>query len=201
MPVRDDSMRFEHTLMLFFGRSAYQTAGQAGTPKLRRAWLRRILRVLLKTIDKIETTPRHKQVLMATTEKLLEDVGSRDQPTWALVYGLIAILGRVIGFDLQRGHRLHTISYWQTKGQYYVSDMLLGGDALQNFDDRLDAVTIRQRLVQTLKDEGLSDFKIALVLNATEHEIQQLRHGTHKDIRTKQRLKAMEESFQEPPRN
>jgi hypothetical protein len=136
---------------------------------------------------------------MATTEKTIEDIGNSDQPTWALVYGLVAIIGRVMGFDLQRGHRLHTISYWQTTAQYYISAIPTEGDRSQDFDNRLDAVTIRQRITHSLKGEGLSDFKIALVMNTTENEVQQLRLGTHRDLRMKERLRRIEESFKTPP--
>lgn len=192
-------MRFERTLMLFFGEHGYQTAGQAGTPKSRRAWLKRILRLVLRVMDKIETTPRHKQVLMATTEKTIEDIGRGDEPSWTLVYDLIAIIGRLIGFDLQRGGRLYTISYWQTEGQYDTSNTLLGGDAMQYFDDKLDAVSVRQRVIQALKVQGLSDFKIALVLNTTEHQVQQLRLGTHKDQLAKEKLDKLLEWAKKDP--
>lgn len=180
-------MRFERTLMLFVGDQGYQTASQSGTPKLRREWLKRILRLVLKAMDKLETTPRHKQVLMACTERAIEDIGKYDQPTWTLVYDLLAIIGRLMGFDLGQGGRMHTIAYWQTEGQYYTSNMLLGGNPVQHFNDKLDAVSIRQRVIQQLKAEGFSDFKIALVMNTTEHQVQQLRLGTHRYQRIKER--------------
>jgi hypothetical protein len=173
--------------MLFFGNQGHQTASQSGTPKFRREWLKRILRLVLKAMDKVETTPRHKQVLMASAERAIEDVGRDDRPTWTLVYDLLMIIGRLLGFDLGQGGRMHTISYWQTQGQYYTSNLLLGGDVMQSYDDKLDAVSVRQRVIQQLKSEDHSDFKIALVMNTTEHQVQQLRRDTHKHQRIKEK--------------
>ena len=182
-PNTDNAMHFEKTLMLFFGDEAYQTAGQAYTPKSRRDWLRRVLRLVMKTIDKIETTPRHKQVLMQVTERALIETEKLEQPTWALVYCIVELVGRVLGFDLQRGSRLHTLSYWQTHAQHFNSQIQAGGSGSQIWDDETDAVSERQRVVQLLKKQGLSNFKVALILNTSEYEVQNLIRGTHRKLK------------------
>lgn len=179
----DDSMHFERTLMLFFGDAAYQTAGQAATPKHRRFWLKRVLRLVMKCIDKIDTTPRHKQLMMKHVEGALKEMGTIGQPTWKFVYYLVALIGRLLGFDYQKGSRLHTVSYWQTRQQEFNSVIQAGGDGMQQYRDEEDAVSIRQGVVQSLKSQGMSDFKVALVLNTTEYEIQQLRRNTHRRLR------------------
>ena len=178
-----DAMQFERTLMLFFGDTAYQTAGQEATPSSRRQWIRCVLTLIIKAVDKIETTVRHKQLLMKHAEDAHKSVGTSDQPSWKFVYHLINLIGRLIGLDYHRGTRLHTLSYWQTYSQFYAGIIQSGGDGIQDYYDELDAVTIRQRVVHLLKKEGFSDFKIALVLHTTEHEVQQLRLGTHKKLR------------------
>ena len=182
-PQPDNAMQFEHTLMLFFGSKAYQTAGQAATPTSCRYWLRRVLKRLIRDVDKIETTPRHKQLLMQNVEAAHNTIESSNEPTWKFVYHLITLIGRLLGYDYQRGGKCHTLSYWQTYGQNYSAVIQSGGDVLQDYYDELDTVKIRQDVVRSLKKSCLSDFKIALVLHTTEHEVQQLRLGTHRKLR------------------
>lgn len=185
-PAADHGMRFERTLMLFFGEKGYQTAGQSATPKSRREWLRRILKLLMKTVDKIETTVRHKKLLMANVERAQGAIKTIEAPTWELVDDLLCVIGRLLGFDLQHGSRLHTLSYWQTYSQYHNSVTQSGGDGMQSYYDEFDAVSLRQAVVQSLRKDGLNDFKIALVLNTTENEVQQLRLGTHRKLRKRE---------------
>ena len=182
-PAADHGMRFERTLMLFFGDKAYQTAGQSATPKNRRQWLHRILKLVMKTVDKIETTTHHKKLLMANVERTQKTIKTIDEPTWELVDNLLCVIGRLLGFDLQRGSRLYTLSYWQTYSQYYNSVTQSGADGMQGYYDEFDAVSMRQSVAQSLKQKGLNDFKIALVLNTTENEVQSLRLGTHRKLR------------------
>lgn len=183
-PQPDDAMQFERTLMLFFGQQAYQTAGQAATPTSRRHWLRRVLKNLMKDVDKIETTGRHKQLLMSNVEAAHSVIESKNEPTWKFVYHLMTLIGRLVGFDYQSGGKSHTLSYWQTDGQYYSSFRQAGGeDGLRAYYDEFDTVSLRQGVVHSLKSQGHSDFKIALVLHTTEHEVQQLRRGTHRKLR------------------
>jgi hypothetical protein len=54
---------------------------------------------------------------------------------------------------------------------------------MQGYYDEFDAVSMRQSVAQSLKQKGLNDFKIALVLNTTEHEVQALRLGPHRKLR------------------
>src|SRR6266571_3284386 len=94
----DSSMVFELTMRLFFGDQAYHIADQAGTPKYRRQWIKRALRLIMKRTDKIETTTRHKQILMEVIEAINTAVGVNDRPSWCLVYCLLALIGRFLGF-------------------------------------------------------------------------------------------------------
>ena len=90
---------------------------------------------------------------------------------------LIALIGRLIGFDYHKGIRVHSLSYWQTLSQHYNPHLLAGGDGLQSYHDKKGAIEVRKSVVDWLKRQGLSDFKVALVLNTTEYEVQQLRHS------------------------
>ena len=171
----DTGMLFEGTARLFFGERAYQIAGQASSPIARRKWLKKILRLLLKRMNELETTVRHKEMLMKTAEAAERELGRNDQPTWTLVYHLITLVGRLLGYDFVHGARCHSLVYFQERGQYYTTDILSSGDALQEYYDEKDAVSVRQEVVKNLKIQGLSDFKISLVLNATEYQVKKLR--------------------------
>jgi hypothetical protein len=166
-------MLFEFTMRLYFGDKAYQTAGQVNNPKHRREWLRKVIRLLMKQIDTLDTTPRHKQVLMANAEAIRDAIGRNDAPSWDLILRLVAFIGRLLGLDFHRGSRCHSIAYFQTPAQYYTADLLAHGDALQDYDKK-DAVSIRREVIAFLKGKGLSDFKVALVLHTTEYEVKKL---------------------------
>jgi hypothetical protein len=47
---------------------------------------------------------------------------------------------------------------------------------LQYYNDKINSVSVRKKLVCQLKDEGLSDFQISLVLNTSEYQVKKLRY-------------------------
>lgn len=170
-------MDFEITVRLFLGDKAYHIAGQENHDKYRREWLLKAAKKILRRIDVLETTTRHKQMLMTEAEKLIQSLKGKIRSPWTLVYCLFRLCGRLWGFDFVRGSIVHTPIYYQTPEQYYTSKILEGGDALQDYYDQKDAVSTRKRLAEQLKEEGLTDFKIALVLNTTEYQIKKMRKG------------------------
>ena len=170
-------MDFELTMRLFLGDKAYHIAGQESHDKYRREWLLKAAKKILLRVDAIETTTRHKQMLMTEAEKLIQSLKGQIRSPWSVVYRLFRLCGRLLGFDFVRGAIVHTPIYYQTSEQYYTSKILEGGDALQDYYDKKDAVSTRERLAKQLKEEGLTDFKIALVLNTTEYQIKKMRKG------------------------
>ncbi|MHB8765330.1 MAG: hypothetical protein ACYDA8_13505 [Deferrisomatales bacterium] len=173
----DRPMLFELTARLFYGDKAYQIAGQEANPAHRRQWLAKIAKTIIKRLDAVETSPRHKQLLMGEAERFHDEARSAKGDPWDLVYSLVRICGRLLGYDFVRGARVHTLAYWQNKDQYYTTSILSGADALQDYYDRLNTISVRQRVIAFLKAEGLDDFKIALAMNTTEYEIKKLRRG------------------------
>ena len=175
--VKDFGMAFEHALQLFFGDRAYQTAGQASNPKHCRDWLKKVLRAIMKRIDQVETTPRHKEVLMMRLERVNDAVDGQNQPTWHLVFQLVALIGSLLGYASLKGALMHSVSYWQTESQYLTADILSGSPGNQLYEDKQDAISWRRKIVVDLKKKGLSDFKMALILRTSEYEVGQLRRG------------------------
>ena len=168
-------MDFEITVRLFLGDKAYHIAGQENQDKYRREWLLKSAKKVLQSVDDLETTTRHKQMLMTDAEKLIQSLKGKIRSPWISVYRLFRLCERLLGFDFVRGSIVHTPIYHQTREQYYTSQILEGGDALQDYYDQKDAVSMRKGLAEQLKKEGLTDFKIALVLNTTEYQIKKMR--------------------------
>ena len=48
---------------------------------------------------------------------------------------------------------------------------------MQDFYDRKDAVSTRKSLIEQLKEEGFTDFKISLIMNTTEYQVKKIRKG------------------------
>lgn len=170
-------MLFEHTMQLYLGEKASHIAGQANSPRYRREWLRRVARLLLKRIDSLETTPRHRQLLMANVEAIEREIPATAEPSWKLVFLLFGVIGRLMGLDFERGARCHSLAYFQTPSQHFTADLLEHGQPTKDAEDKRDAIRIRGDVIHHLKEKGLTDFKIALVLGTTEYEVKKLRKG------------------------
>lgn len=171
----DTAMRFETTMRLLFGEKAYQIAGTEANPKHRREWLQKAVREMMRVVNTLDTTPRHKQLLMAELEAITELLKGTKEASWDLVYRLFRLSFRLLGFDYVQGTKCHTPVYYQTPNQYFTSQLLGGGDPMQDYYDKKNAISIRQSIIKNLKAQGLDDFKVSLVLNTTEHEVKKLR--------------------------
>jgi len=169
------ALDFEYMVRLFLGPKADHIASCETNERNRRSWLQKVIKRMLKQIDSIDTTTRHKQILLAEVDSLYRRMKSQIASPWDINYSLFRLCGLLLGFDSIRGVVLHTPVYHQTKAQYYGENIMEGGDPLLNYYDEKDAIAIRKRLVDELKEKGLDDFKIALVLNITEYQVKKLR--------------------------
>lgn len=172
-----DALLFEHTLYLFFGDEACQTAGQANHPMHRRTWLRKVCRLILKRIDTLDTTPRLKESLLSTVEYASEEIRADHQPTWRLVFRLFALTGKLLGYRSHKGAIIDLVPHWRHEALYLTEKILRGGSRSRRYDDKQAARSERRQIVGLLKKQGLSDRKIALVLRTSEYEVRQLRRG------------------------
>ena len=170
----DTAMEFEITMRLLFGERAYHIADEHGSTKGRRAWLTKALRRLTREVDALETTSRHKQMLMGELEAISALVKKGSDPSWSLVYRFLRFASRLLGFDYVRGAKCHTLAYWQSPPQRLNSVVFEGGDILQDYFDKKNALAIRMSVIHHLKSQGLDDYKIGLVLNITEYQVRKL---------------------------
>ena len=171
----DQGMDLELALRLFLGKKAYHSASAESYVTSKLKWLQKVAKRIILRIDELDTTTRHKQMLASEAERFLEKVNSSKVSAWEVVYVLLRLCGRLLGFDYLSGSIVHTPVYYQSHSQYYTSHILQGGDVMQDYYDQKDMVSARKRIVKQLKEEGLSDFKIALILNTSEYQIKKLR--------------------------
>jgi hypothetical protein len=68
-------MLFEMTMRMFLGGEAYQTAGQVHNEKHRKEWYRKCLKKIVKQVQEIDTTTRHKESIAHYAEHALAAVG------------------------------------------------------------------------------------------------------------------------------
>lgn len=183
----DTAMDFEITMRILFGKKAYHIASSEANPTHRREWLQKAIRKLTRTINDLDTTVRHKQMLMAESEAISQLLKRAKEPSWELVYRFFRLASRLLGYDFVRGARCHSPLYWQSPAQHHTTHVFNGGDVMQDYYDQKDAISVRRSVVEDLKAKGFDDFKISLVLNITEYEVKQLRsnHSLQGTLRDK----------------
>ena len=165
-------MLFEHTMMKFFGKKAYQTVSQHNSPQHRREWLIKFAKTAIKRVDSFEADNRHKKRLITLLDGFISDLKSDKEPDWRAFYHLIGICGCLLGY--RDGAIIYDPIYAQSARQYYTSIILDGGDPLQDHYDKKNCIEIRLSVVKDLKSKGLNNQLIALVLNTTEYKIKNL---------------------------
>jgi len=128
---QDDAMLFERTLCLFFGDEATHTAWQADHPIHRRNWLRKVCRLIRKRIETLDMTPRQKQSLLSTVGYASTELSTVSQPTWRLVFRLLALTGKLLEYGSQRRALLDLVLSWQKEEQGMMDDTLKGDSESQ----------------------------------------------------------------------
>jgi len=168
-------MLFETTIRTFLGQKAYHIASQAHSTKDRVGWYRKVFKKVVKQVQTIDTSAKHKEQMEYFGGQLLEILKGRNFNEQLFSLYLLRFTGTLLGYLSLRGSSLATPTYFQTPSQYYTQLIFNGGDTMQDYYDAHSATVVRRRLVAQLKAEGLNDFQISLVLNVTEYEVKKLR--------------------------
>jgi hypothetical protein len=168
----DMSMAFERLMTQILGQKAYQSAGQFANPTTRDDWFRKTFKLMLKEVDKIDTTSRQKQMLMRDLHAAIDGLsGSRD-PSWEVMFSLVSACARFLGHNYS-GARVNTPCYWQSPDQRFTQAIF--ENAERKFEHtKEDAVTIRAKICRELRANGTDTFTIALVLNTSEYQVKKL---------------------------
>lgn len=164
---------FERVMGLFLGESAYQCAGEETNERARNERLNSVAKVILKRIDDLDTTTRHKNKLLSGAEKFFEATKGKDISTKNLLYVLLWFCGSLLGFESNgRVNAItHSLFYWQNKNQYVTSNIIEGNDDSQIHEDEKSIFNTRKKIIEKLKEEGFTCFKIAMIFNTTEYQI------------------------------
>ena len=167
-------MLFEHTIRSFLGDKAYHIAGQVHSDKSRKDWYRKSLIQVIKKIQNIESSTKHKEQLSYWSERALNELkgGSFNEVCFTLcLLRLIAVLLGLVGV---KPYNIASLAYFQTPSQHYTEVIIEGGDVMQDYYDKKSTLSIRKRLIEQLKSEGNTYFEISLVLNISEYEVKKL---------------------------
>lgn len=175
------SMNFEHAVRQFLGDKAYHIAGAAHDDTSFRQCLRRCIPVMRKKVDQLDTTTRHKEMLMSNIEELNDRLkakgGSNDKE---IIVTLFWIVSRLFGFDGVSGKIYNEPFYYQTYWHYLEEKTSWNSKkTIVEIDreERQNIISIRKKLIRIMKKNGLPDIKIAEVLNMGEKQIKKLKHN------------------------
>jgi hypothetical protein len=169
-------MLFETTIRTFLGDKAYHIAGQVHTEKYRKEWYRKALKKIITKVQDIDTSTKHKEQLAHWSERALDVLGERNFRETEFSLYLLRLTGALLGFVGVRGVNIATPMYYQTPNQHYTEVIISGGDVMQDYHDQKSSVSVRKKLVAQLKEEGLNDFQISLVLNTSEYQVKKLKN-------------------------
>ena len=175
----DDSMEFELAMRQFFGDKAYQIAGLAGFGDNLsvKKWLLKAIKQIFKDVNKLDTTSRHKEMMIGDIERLEKEVKKWKNP-WSIIYRLFFLCSRFLGYDYVKGITYNTPFYYQTPNQYYKTLSYQGKNSLQEIQkDEKNFKEKQREIISILKREHYNDFKIAMILNTSEYEIKKINRG------------------------
>jgi len=174
----DATLEFERTLQLMVGDRAYQSAGEEGNATARRARLRELCKLLSRHITELDTTVRHRERLLAEIQYFDHCLKANDNPSREMLYVLLRLVGRLLGHDYYGGVRPHTPIYVQSEDQRFTTALSENDEGPELFAAlKGNAMTLRRDIVRSLKEKGIDDFTIALVLNTSECQVKKLRRG------------------------
>jgi hypothetical protein len=168
-------MDFEHAMWLLFGKEAYGIASLEEDPSSRREWLLKAIKRLIKEATHIDSTVRHREVLVVELQQLRENVRASTDPDWHSFYVLLSIVIRLFGYDYGNGERLHTPIYVQDASQHYDSAIAQGKKYDEYRKHQENVISIRRQLVKGLFEKGYDTFTISLIMNCSEYEVKKLR--------------------------
>ncbi|NOS97817.1 MAG: hypothetical protein HOP25_05030 [Methylotenera sp.] len=167
-------MLFETTIRTFLGDKADHIAGQVHNENHRKEWYQKALKKIIEKVQKIETTTKHSEHLANTSQRALKCLESKSYNETEFTLYILRLTGALLGIHPAK-YCIATPMYYQTPDQHFTEAIISGGDALLDYYDKNNFVAMRRKVVKQLKEEGLSDFDISLVLNTSEYQVKKLR--------------------------
>jgi DNA-binding CsgD family transcriptional regulator len=162
-------MLFEITMQMFFGQDVCNIASQVGNEKHRKEWYRKVLRKIIKETQKIDTSTNHKESIAHWSESALKVLSERHFNETKFCLYLLGLVGSLLGF-VAAGTAPVYLRTFSTEAMSRGIDMT---ELMRDYNN--NSITVRRRIINQLKEEGLDDFQIALVLNTSEYQVKKLR--------------------------
>lgn len=160
---------FEDTMRQFFGKKAYQLG--FGNEEIVKKWLIKSTKKMIKLINNVETTTRHKESLMRELQNLESQLSEKQINMWSVIFNLFFLCSRFLGFDYLQGMCLNTPFYFQTKNQKFWQNLCEGTDV---YDDK-NYIKTRRDIVLDLYAKNYRTFDIGLILNISEKDVLKLK--------------------------
>jgi len=162
-------MLFERTMMLFLGDDAYQITGQVHNERYRKEWFKKSLKKVIRRVQEIETTTKHKENIAYWSERALESLTERQFNETKFSLCLLCLIGSLLGFTAAGTTPVYLATFRTEALSQGADEIELMSDYIRN------SISVRKRIVNQLKEEGFNDFQIALVLNTSEYRVKKLR--------------------------
>lgn len=169
-------MDFEHMLRQYLGDKMYGSQGVRNNIKLVKKDLLKIINIIEERILTLDTTVRHKDMLLVEVERIRFDLKLKGTDAWTIIIHLLALVSRLLGYDYLKAN-INTPLYYQSTNQHYTQKILEGGDVMEQYNDIKNLIKIKRDLYFILKKENYSDFRISQALNISEGEIKKIKNS------------------------
>lgn len=167
-------MAFETCMRRVFGNKAGHIAGSCLDEKYRSRWVSRFLKRLIRDVQDLDSTQRHRERISCHLEALHKENWKGDDASWRMVFNLLALTAELLGYEGIRGDRAYVPMYWK-EFQTHVDISNERGQHERLMEEWQSAAARRVQVVHYLKGQGLSDFDIAMALKTSEHEVKKLK--------------------------
>lgn len=172
-----DTMVYEYMLRQFLGKKAYNTEWSQFSNS-NKAWIKKCISEISQTIDWFDTDLRHKELMLNSIQwiRYLLSVKKNDERNlWYIIFYLLDLISRILGYDYLLWKKIRTIAYFQTQWQNY-SEHYHRGDDMTNYLYGKNIVSQRRKIYTFLKQDWLSDYEISEILNISEYEIKKIKN-------------------------
>jgi len=109
---QDLDMFFETTIRSFLGDKAYHIAGTAYSGNNRKQWYQKVFKKIIKHIHEIDTTTRHKELLISLCNRSLDALKKKKDNELEFILCMLRLVGMLLGFSSStRGSIINTPIY------------------------------------------------------------------------------------------
>lgn len=170
-------------MMMLFPKGDSPVASFADDEQYVKTWLRKAIKKFIKEVNTLDTTQRHKDVLILHLESINRRLNGGN--IWEIIFDLFNVIARLFGYDYHKGQKLLTAIYSETPYQHFWSGLHAGEDWKKQNGIRESFIRKRIELIKQLKKDGYSTFDISQIFNTTDYEIKKILRETSRSKREK----------------